>query len=155
MGNGGRTKGRLGGKIGKVRAAAFRGTPSLPHTPEGRLAARRAIRESEEKFRILFEKSSDPTLILDGDTFADCNEAALTFMKCGRKDQIIGLRPPISPLKGSPTAASLPKRRASMWISHHAEDRDRFEWVHRDFRGREVSVDVSLTVIPIAPQEGT
>jgi PAS domain-containing protein len=32
-----------------------------------------ALRESEAKFRLLFEKSPDAMLLLDGDVFIDCN----------------------------------------------------------------------------------
>ena len=57
-----------------------------------RKSAEEALRESEEKHRLLFQKATDPVLLLDGDTYVDCNEAALNFIGCSRH-QLIGLHP--------------------------------------------------------------
>ncbi|RLC91308.1 MAG: histidine kinase, partial [Chloroflexi bacterium] len=52
-----------------------------------------APEKSELKFRLLFEKSPDAMLLLDGDTFVDCNQAAVKMMRCTSKEQLLALRP--------------------------------------------------------------
>lgn len=49
--------------------------------------AEEAMRESEERYRTLFEKTTNPILIIDtkGD-YIDCNEAALQFLECTRDE---------------------------------------------------------------------
>ena len=104
-----------------------------------------SLRESEEKFRLLFEKSADPALLLGKDGFIDCNEAALVIMGRSEKGRLLGLNPiDISPERqpdGSPSAESA-KKHARIALK---EGFDRFDWVHRTFSNEELWVDVSLT----------
>ena len=107
-----------------------------------------AIRESEEKFRLLFEKSTDPALLLDNDRFIDCNEAALKILCCPSKDRLIGLCPAdLSPERQPDGALSSDKAKEVVAVASR-EGFNRFEWVHRAFDGTDIWVDVSLTVIP-------
>ena len=46
------------------------------------------MNEAEERFRLLFERSNDPVLLIDGYRFIDCNDRALEAMSCRRKDQL-------------------------------------------------------------------
>lgn len=106
------------------------------------------VRESEEKFRLLFEKSTDPALLLDNGTYIDCNEAALRILCCPGKDRLIGLRPAdLSPERQPDGALSTDKAEEVVDVASR-EGFNRFEWVHRAFDGSDVWVDVSLTVIP-------
>ena len=108
-----------------------------------------AVRESEEKFRLLFEKSPDAALLLDGNIFVDCNEAALRLMRCRGKSLLIGLHPSdISPERQPDGRSSLEKAEDLTDIALK-EGVNHFEWVHRDFSGEQLWVDVSLTTIPI------
>ncbi|HOF58885.1 MAG TPA: PAS domain S-box protein [Syntrophorhabdaceae bacterium] len=109
----------------------------------------RQLKESEEKFRLLFEKSTDPIFLLDGDTYTDCNEAALKFMGCSRKEQLIGLRPSDTlPEKQPDGGVSSEKAKEFIGIALK-KGSVRFEWVRRNFEGKEFCIDVSLTVIPV------
>ncbi|MEA1921037.1 MAG: PAS domain S-box protein, partial [Pseudomonadota bacterium] len=53
-----------------------------------RVESEQALKESEEKFRALFERSSDPMLLLDEEGFFDCNQAALKLLKAKSKDEL-------------------------------------------------------------------
>ena len=108
-----------------------------------------ALQESEEKFRLLFEKSADPVLLMYGYTYVDCNEAALKLIGCSKKDQLVGLSAlDISPeyqpdgRLSSEKAQGIRAATISMGVNH-------FEWMQRAFDGKEFWVDVSQTVIPI------
>jgi len=107
------------------------------------------LKESEEKFRLLFEKSTEPILLLDGDTYIDCNEAALKFMGCSRKEQLIGLRPSDTLPEIQPNGCRSSEKAQELIDIALKEGSVRFEWLRRNFEGKDIWIDVSLTVIPI------
>ena len=111
--------------------------------------AEEKLRESEEKFRLLFDKSADPIVLLDGDTYIDCNEAALRLLKCSSKEQVIGLRPPdLSPERQPDGRLSTGEVREHIAIALR-EGSHRFEWARKGLDGEDFWSEVSLTVIPV------
>ena len=48
-------------------------------------------KQTDATFRLLFEKSPDAMLLLDGDVFIDCNQAAEKMMRCSSKEQLLAL----------------------------------------------------------------
>ena len=107
------------------------------------------LRESEEKFRLLFEKSGDGSLILDEGRYIDCNEAAIKIAGCTDKSQLINYRPAeISPPLQPDGLLSAEK--ADKMINLAIEKGShQFEWVRKRFDGTEVYLDVVLTAIPM------
>ncbi|MEA4872519.1 MAG: EAL domain-containing protein [Synergistaceae bacterium] len=57
-----------------------------------RKKADQALRESEIKFRTLFESASDAILLMEQDVFIDCNQKTLEMFGCTR-EQLIGHTP--------------------------------------------------------------
>ena len=107
-----------------------------------------ALQESEEKFRLLFERSADPILLMDGDTFVDCNEAAIRLMGYSSKEQLIGLRPwDISPER-QPDGRLSSEKGKELISETTRRGINRFEWMRRTLDGEEFWVEVSHTVIP-------
>ena len=115
-----------------------------------RKAVDAALRESESKFRRLFERSSDPILLLsiapdNFSGFTDCNQAALRLLGYETKDGIVGKSPvDISPkfqLDGRETALQTP----DIFSSLQAHGSMRFEWTHLHCDGSLVPVEVVLT----------
>jgi PAS domain S-box-containing protein len=52
-----------------------------------RKRAEQALRESERKYRTLFENALNPILVVDGEGhYVDANEATLTFLECEREE---------------------------------------------------------------------
>ena len=116
-------------------------------------AALQAVREREEAFRALFERSKDPILIIRDGRFVNCNEAAVQALGLASKNEVFHLRPEhISPTfqpDGRPSAeliveyTELAKR-----LGHH-----RFEWVHARPDGGELQVEVVLTPMRIGGED--
>ena len=126
-----------------------KGVASVIRDVTERRKSKEALEESEEKFRLLFEKSVDPVVLIDGYTCVDCNEAALRLMGCSGKDQLVGLSPlDISPEYQPDGRLSSEKMKEVLAVTF-AEGFNHFEWMLRTFSGKEFWIDVSQTVIPI------
>ncbi|MGY4707275.1 PAS domain S-box protein [Candidatus Bipolaricaulota sp. J31] len=115
-----------------------------------RVRAEEALRESEAKFRLLFERSPDAMLLLDGERFIDCNRAALEMLGCSNKEEFLSLSIyDISPERQPDGRPSVEKAR-ELLDRAYKEGSLRFEWIHRRLDdGREFPVEVLLTAISL------
>lgn len=113
-----------------------------------------ALRASEEKFRLMFERSNDPMLLLDGRTslFLDCNAAAVASLGLEQKDQLIGRGPwDISPERQED---GRPSSQKAVEILRRVEQvgSERFEWTHLRADGTPLPVEIVLTSIELRAQ---
>jgi PAS domain S-box-containing protein len=125
--------------------------------PEGRdvtaqKQAESALRESEEKFRQIFQRSQDGILLLDGDQFIESNPAVLEMMRCSQPELLRmhpwDLSPPVQP-DGRPSG----EKALEMIRLAHAKGGHRFEWTHRRLDGEDFPVEVTLTPFPLMGRE--
>ena len=56
-----------------------------------RKKAEQKLKESEEKYRMIFNGANDPIAILDEEKIIDCNNITLELFGCKNKDEIIGI----------------------------------------------------------------
>ncbi|HOO70522.1 MAG TPA: PAS domain S-box protein [Spirochaetota bacterium] len=112
-----------------------------------RRLADRAIKESEEQFRSLFEGSRDAVMMTDRDGFIDCNSAALSLYGLSTKDEFISRRPadfspPTQPCGKDSGEFSLEKIEAAL-----REGGQFFEWIHMRKDGTLFPAEVMLSRI--------
>lgn len=73
------------------------------------------LRNSESKFRTLYETTSDAVMLLDEKGFFDCNDATLNIFGCDNREQFLAHHPSeLSPAVGAPGE----RRRRQLRISH-------------------------------------
>ena len=114
-----------------------------------RKLATEGLKESEEKFHLLFEQSADGNLILDNGRFVECNEAALRIGGFTVKEQLIGLGPvDISPEYQPDSEPSADKAERMIALAYE-KGFHYFEWMHRRCNGSELALEVLLTAIPM------
>ncbi|MCF8242902.1 MAG: PAS domain S-box protein, partial [Melioribacteraceae bacterium] len=111
------------------------------------IATIEALRESDNRYRTLFEQSSDPILIIEQGVFVLCNDATVKFLGYNNKNEIEGKSPyELSP--GFQPDGQSSKMKAEKNIKRtFRKGSSRFEWVHKKADGKEVWVDVALTKI--------
>ncbi|MEW5956648.1 MAG: GAF domain-containing protein [Chloroflexota bacterium] len=115
--------------------------------------AEEVFRESEAKFRLLYEQSPDAILILDGDQFIDCNPAALKMMRAGSREELLNHRlSELSPER-QPDGRLSSEKAAQMIEIAFREGTWRFEWVHWRVDGEEFPVEVTLIKVPLEGRE--
>jgi PAS domain S-box-containing protein len=145
----GPVKTRTGGR----RTVIWNITPlraSAEEPAHGLIAAGVDITEreaSDERFRILFERSSDAHLLYDQTGVIDCNDATLRMLRADRKDMVIGKSPvALSPRRQADGRLSLivgeQMRQLASLRGYY-----RFEWVHQRFDGTQFPVEVTLTPV--------
>ena len=118
-----------------------------------RKIADEALKSSERKFRSLFENSADAILLLDGDVFTDCNQAAVSMMRCSGKEQLLSMHPwELSPEKQPDGRLSVEKAK-DMIATAFEKGSNRFRWIHRRINGEDFPVEVLLTAVPMGDRQ--
>ncbi|MDK1021853.1 MAG: PAS domain S-box protein, partial [Candidatus Hydrogenedentes bacterium] len=125
----------------------------LKNEISGRLSAVESLRESERKFRTLFEKSSDAILVFDGERLIDCNEAAVGMLDCESKEALLAtplldFAPEFQP---DGTLSSVKSTELLELVTK--EGKHRYEWVGRTAAAREFWVDALITRVPYGGRE--
>ncbi|OGV41228.1 MAG: hypothetical protein A2X48_18580 [Lentisphaerae bacterium GWF2_49_21] len=108
-----------------------------------------ALRESEKRFIDLLYASRDAILLIDGETFVDCNEATAKMLGYSNRNQFLmthpsKLSPPTQPDGRNSFEKANEMMRTALESGFH-----RFEWMHRRANGEDFPVEVSLTPIAI------
>src|SRR6185503_9792972 len=108
-----------------------------------------ALRESEQKFRELFEASSDAIQILDPQErrIIDCNAATLKMVGGGDKEWF--LNQPVDSLSPERQPDGRSSREAGKdWVERSiSQGPQRFEWLGKRFTGEVFPVEVLLTAV--------
>ena len=113
----------------------------------------RAFKESEAKFKLLFEKSNDALLIIKNGTVIGCNLATVTMFGYKLKEEFMGKHPSeLSPKKQPNGRDSYDLAQEKIHCAMK-EGSQRFEWIHRKANGDNFPVEVLLTTIVNKPNE--
>jgi PAS domain S-box-containing protein len=109
--------------------------------------------ESEQKYRTLYESTSDAVMLLNEQHFFDCNPATLKIFGCTTREQFLGKHPSqFSPefQPGGQTSDSLSQERIETALR---EGSCRFEWLHCRLDGSEFPAEVWLTAMHIGGEK--
>jgi two-component system cell cycle sensor histidine kinase/response regulator CckA len=110
--------------------------------------AEEALRESETKFRTLFEHANDAIFLMKGDRFTDCNARTLTMFGCTR-EQIVGNSPyDFSPPRQADGRDSMVAAQERINRAFSGQPQS-FEWTHCRLDGNTFDAEVSLNSIEL------
>jgi len=108
---------------------------------------------SDEKYRVLFEKSKDAILIIENGKFVDCNHSAVKMLGYKNKTELLQVHPSgLSPRFQTDGEDSFVKAKQMMDIALK-NGSHRFEWDHMKANGDIFPVEVLLTTISSHPDK--
>ena len=109
--------------------------------------AEQALKESETKYRSLYEATGQAVMLQDDDGFIDCNAAAIRMFGCRNVEEFIGKHPAVFSAKVQAEGAdayALAERHMAKTLE---EGSHRFEWGSRRLDGTQFPSEVLLTTI--------
>jgi len=111
------------------------------------IEATNKIKESEKKFRELYEKSGDAILIIKNGIFVDCNQATVEMLGYNTKEEFLNVHPSKLSPKQQPDGLDSIKKANKMMQMALAHGTHRFEWMHTKNTRDNFPVEVLLTAI--------
>lgn len=109
----------------------------------------RELMQKEELFHLLFEKSGDANLLIDGETIVDCNAATLKMLGYDDKKQVVSLNPADLSPEYQPDGRVSAEKVSEVIRLAYEQGNHRFEWLHKRVDGSDLPVEVMLTAIPM------
>jgi two-component system cell cycle sensor histidine kinase/response regulator CckA len=99
-------------------------------------------------YRQYFERTGDAFLIIEGDTFVDCNQATVDMLRYRSRDDLLQTHPSeLSPELQPDGRPSFEKANEMMAVAFE-HGSHRFEWDHQRADGEVFPVEVLLTAVP-------
>jgi PAS domain S-box-containing protein len=114
-----------------------------------RKQAEKALRESETKFRTLYESTSAAVMLLDGQVFSDCNSATLQLFGCNDLEEFCGKHPSTFSPPTQPDGQDSLTLACDRITTALTEGNCRFDWIHRTLDGKDFPAEVTLTAIEL------
>lgn len=104
---------------------------------------------SEDRFRVLFEHSSDAHIILQDGGIVDCNEATVKLLGMKSRAEVLRLHPFVLSPEVQPDGRRSEEKSKEMDATAMARGVHRFEWMHRKIDGQDLPVEVTLNAAEI------
>ncbi|MBE0615845.1 MAG: GGDEF domain-containing protein [Burkholderiales bacterium] len=100
-------------------------------------------------FRQLFELSPDPTWIIEGNRFVECNEAALRTLGYASREAFLNVHPSKLSPPAQPDGEDSYAKAERMMALAVEQGLHRFEWMHTKADGTDFPAEVTLSAIDL------
>jgi PAS domain S-box-containing protein len=104
---------------------------------------------SQDRFQVLFERSSDPHIIFDASGITDCNDAMIRLLGAPGKEHVLAMHPAALSPEFQPDGRRSTEKSAEMDRIARERGHHRFEWVHRRLDGKDVPVEVAMSAVDL------
>jgi PAS domain S-box-containing protein len=100
-----------------------------------------------DAYRELFERSADAILIIEGDKFVDCNQAAVDMLRHRSREDVLRTHPSELSPATQPDGRDSFEKANELIARAFEEGSQRFEWDHLRADGEAFPVEVLLTAV--------
>ncbi len=104
---------------------------------------------NSDRYAEFFTRTADAILILDQDTFVDCNQATVDMLRYSTKEEMLQTHPSELSPEFQPDGQSSYEKANEMINLAFAQGNHRFEWTHLRADGSSFPVEVLLTPISL------
>ncbi len=101
----------------------------------------------KDRYRTLFERSTDAILIIVGEKFVDCNEATVKMLRYKNKHDLLNTHPSQLSPEQQPDGRMSFEKANDMIATAFEKGSNRFEWDHKRADGEVFPVEVLLTAV--------
>lgn len=105
--------------------------------------------QDRDRYRILFENSSDAHFIFDESGIIDCNAATVRLLGADNRQQVMALHPGVLSPQYQPDGRLSVEKAQDMDQTAREVGYHRFSWVHRKLDGEEFPVEVTLNPVTL------
>ena len=123
------------------------------HSIEDRKKVEQKLKENEINYQRLFERSTDPQLLIDGEKFVSCNAAAVKILDYKDEQEAYNTHPSSMSPEFQPDGRTSFEKANELIEITFAQGSNRFEWDHQRKNGDIFPVEVVLTAIPFEDRE--
>ncbi|MBL4743463.1 MAG: EAL domain-containing protein, partial [Cycloclasticus sp.] len=110
---------------------------------------KQALRDTQTRYKALFEDSVDPVYIFQGDTIYDCNDAGYKLLGFTNKEEVLKRSPnDLSPLMQPDGQSSIDKRGIMQGLAVE-KGSCRFEWDFLHRNGQHIQTEAVLTAMTL------
>ncbi len=113
----------------------------------------RSLKESEERFRLIFENSPDAAWLVRKSGFFECNQAAVKLFGCSSKQELLQKLPDSLSPEFQPDGRRSSEA-AELWVEKaFLEDVVRFEWEHLSSDGSLLPMEITLSRVRLKNED--
>src|SRR5262245_36415581 len=107
----------------------------------------------DHTLKLLFDRSADATLLMDGDVIVDCNQAAVQMLGFSSREELLLMNPSAISPPFQPDGRSSQEKAEEMRVKAFESGNHRFQWMLKCADGRVFPVEVLLTAIPLEDRQ--
>ncbi len=104
---------------------------------------------SDDRFKLLFEHSSDAHLIVIDGVITDCNPATVSLLNAKNKEEVLRIHPAKLSPEFQPDGRRSDEKSVEMDRVAAERGLHRFEWIHRKITGEDFPVQATLNALTI------
>ena len=104
-------------------------------------------------FKQLFELSPDPTWIIEGNQFIECNEAAVKTLGYSSRAELLNVHPSKLSPQTQPDGQNSYEKAERIFALVQTNGLHRFEWTHTKADGTDFVAEVTLSTIQLSDRQ--